>query len=190
MAWNPSYATASELAAWNSVDATADVAELTLAIGAASRAVDRAAGRQFGLTDVEGRVYSAEFDRSRWLIDIDDVMVLDDLVVTVGGDEVDYILGPPNSVANSRPYTRLTLPTGRPSGLVVVTARFGWAAVPDAVKLATLLQAARWFSRRESPGGPVTSQRVDDVSVSWAARDLDTDVAAAVAPYRKVWGAV
>lgn len=190
MAWNPSYATASELAAWNSVDATADVAELTLAIGAASRAVDRAAGRQFGLTEVEDRVYSAEFDRSRWLVDIDDVMVLDDLAVTVGGDEVDYILGPPNSVANGRPYTRLTLPTGRPSGAVTVTARFGWAAVPDAIKLATLIQASRLFARRDATSGPLSSQRVDDVSYSWAATDLDADVTAAVAPYARVWGAV
>jgi hypothetical protein len=191
MAWNASYATAVELAAWNiDADAVTDVAELDLAIGAASRAVGRAAGRQFGLTDVEDRVYSAEFDRNRWVVDIDDVMVLDDLTVTVGGVEADYILGPPNSVVNGRPYTRLTLPTGRPLGLVTVTAQFGWPVVPDAIKLATLIQASRLFARRDATSGPLSSQRIDDVSYSWAATDLDSDVAASVAPYRRVWGAV
>ena len=43
---------------------------------------------------------------------------------------------------------------------VKVTARYGWTTVPDAIKLATLIQANRLFARREDTYGPLTRKPV------------------------------
>jgi hypothetical protein len=207
MAWSPIYASADDLAAWLAeADPVADAAELALAVEAASRAIDQATGRQFGLVVApEPRYYTAEFDRTlgQWIIDIDDLQTTAGLIVAVdnGGDDfysesiTAYSLSPANAVPNGRPWTRITVkssslvkPNGRHNG-VRVTALWGWSSIPDAIKLATLTQASRLYDRRESPSGPLSSKKVDDVSYGWRATDLDTDVATAVAPYRKVWAA-
>jgi len=205
MAWSPTYSSGDDLAAWlNNADPVADAAELALAVETASRAVDRATGRQFGLVAApEIRYYTAEYDRNlcRWIVDIDDVMTTVGLIVALDNDNdgiteatvTAYALGPIN--ATNRPWTRIeVLPNApvKPNGTrhgVKVTARWGWTAVPEAIKLATLTQASRFYARRESLSGPLQSKKVDDVSYSWGATELDDDVATAVAPYRRVWAA-
>jgi hypothetical protein len=52
------------------------VTAVVLAIEAASRAVDKACNRRFGLVaSPEARIYTAEYHRTlgRWVIDVDDV---------------------------------------------------------------------------------------------------------------------
>lgn len=57
-------------------------------------------------------------------------------------------------------------------------------------KLATLIQAARLYERRNNTAGPLSSEKVDDVAYGYGAMtELDTDVAASIAPYRKLWAA-
>jgi hypothetical protein len=207
MAWSPQYVTVGELEDWISDAAGTHTAELTLAIEAASRAVDKATGRQFGLLpSAEDRWYTAEYDRNtcRWIVDIDDLMTTVGLVVQVDNDGdgiaessvTDYTLSPVNAAANGRPWTRVEiLPKSavKPNGLrtgVKVTARYGWTTVPDAVKLATMIQASRLFARRDDVYGNLTGKDVDDVAYRWSASSgLDDDMLTTVGPSRRIWAA-
>lgn len=72
-----------------------------------------------------------------------------------------------------------------------MSAQWGWTNVPNAIKQATILQGARLYERRNAVFGPLTRKDVDDVSYQWGSTvELHADVAAVVAPYRRVWGAV
>lgn len=204
MPWQPSYATAAELASRLSVPDTD--AELAMATEAASRAIDGYAGRQFGLlSSSEFRWYTAEWFRDRWIIDIDDLMTEASLTIEVDNDQdgapeaevTAYRLNPVNNAAIGRPWTRVEIlpasavkPNGRPNG-VRIGARWGWTNVPQPIKLATLMQAALFYERRRNVSGRLTSERIDDVAYTYgSASDLDTDVAAMVDPFRKLWIAV
>ncbi|MGJ6124698.1 hypothetical protein QN239_19205 [Mycolicibacterium sp. Y3] len=103
-----------------------------------------------------------------------------------------YLLTPRNAVSVGRPYTRIEiLPSSsvKPDQHgVQVTARWGWSAVPETIKIATLIQAGRFWERRTNPGGALASERVDDIQRDWstaASQDLDPEVLAMVKPYRK-----
>lgn len=177
----PDYCSPAELAAWLSDTEDADMAG---ACAAASRAIDHACNRQFGVTDTaESAKFTAEYWRGTTFVDIDDTFDTD---LTVTGVDT-FTLYP----LRRTPYTQIQIP-GRVGGLVEVTAVWGWPAVPDAIKQATLIQAARFWERRETPGGALTSEQVDDVRRGWAATaaDLDTDVSVAIAAYRRIWAVV
>ena len=205
MAWAPSYTTSEDLAAFVRIGDTADDTQLGLAIAAASRAIDQACDRQFGvLTTAAARYYTARWDvrRCRWRVAIEDLMSTTGLVVAVdsAADETyadtvtAYRLEPVNAAADGRPWTDLVVSpssTVQPSCLehgVRVTALWGWSAVPPAVEEACLLQASRLLSRRDSPHGVAGSPETGS-EVRLLAR-LDPDVAVALRPYRRVWGAV
>ena len=66
---------------------------------------------------------------------------------------------------------------------VRVTARWGWTATPQAVKQATILQAARIFTRLDSPLGVAGFGEMGAMRVS---RFLDPDVDALLKPYRRI----
>lgn len=203
MAWAPDYVTATELKSFLRITDTVDDAELGFAITAASRAVDNSANRQFGVVAAaEQRFYTARYDRRRmrWVVVIDDLMsttnfaavVLDSSGATVG-TITDYVLEPRNSAQRSRPWTQMMirptsayLPTGQ-TDEVAVTALWGWSAVPTAVKEATLLQASRFFARRNAPFGVAGSPDVGS-EVRLLAR-LDPDVAVSLANYVRWWAA-
>ncbi|KUH73190.1 hypothetical protein AU184_04690 [Mycolicibacterium novocastrense] len=206
MPWQPSYASAAELAGWLGVD---EDPELALATEAASRAIDQATGRQFGLlSSSEFRWYTSGWFRDRWIIPIDDLMTNASLLVEVDNDQdgtpeaeiTDYRLTPVNAAANGRPWTRIeVLPSSqvKPNGLhhgVRVSARWGWTNVPSAIHYACLVQAARFYDRRHNVGGTLAKQRVDDVEYGWDAsatgQELDPDVLASIAGYRRLWGAM
>jgi hypothetical protein len=205
MAWRPDYATTDELAAFVRIDDSLDDAQLALAIAAASRAVDRASNRQFGLLAAPApRFYTAQWDRKRcrWYVVIDDLMTSTGLSVAFDENEdetyssaiTDHRLQPANAAAEERPWTELAIlpaSTVQPTTLtdgVRVTAQWGWTAVPTAIKEATLLQASRLLARRDSPYGVAGSPDAGS-EVRLQAR-LDPDVAVALGPYRRVWGAV
>ncbi len=196
MPWAPAYASAAELAGHLGI--TTDP-QMALATEAASRAIDKAAGRQFGLlSSSEFRWYPAEYFRGTWIADIDDLMTTAGMTVesvdrqgNPAGALTDYILTPRNAPAKGRPWERLEILAGSPAHGVQVTARWGWTEVPAPIKLATLIQAAALYERRRNINGPITSERVDDVSYSYAtATDLDADAAGMVAPFRRSWVAV
>lgn len=209
MAWAPDYASVAELAALVRIDDAIDDAQLALAVSTASRMIDGPAGcgRQFGqVASAEARYYTARWDRRlvRWVVDIDDLMTATGLAVAVDAlgdgtyaDAIDVAytgLRPGNAAPKGEPWTSLSvLPTSpvQPctrAESVRVTARWGWTAVPTTIKQATLLQASRLLARRDAPFGVAGSPEAGS-EVRLLAR-LDPDVAVAVSPYRRWWGAV
>lgn len=204
MSWAPDYATLTEAKNFVRVSDTDDDVEIQLALTAASRAVDRATNRQFGQSAApEDRFYTAVWDRKlrRWVIRIDDLMTVSGLTVhydTDGsGDYADMIddfqLRPVNAAAEGRPWTEIvvrptstTTPGNAESG-VEVHGTFGWSSVPATIKSATLLQASRFLSRRDSPFGVAGSP--DTGSEMRLLPKLDPDVALQVRPYYRWWGA-
>jgi len=208
MAWAPAYATVDELRSFIADGSTGSDTELALAIEAASRSVDRICNRQFGMTDApQTRTYAAQYDHitsafgparcwggphRRWVIEIDDLMTVDGLVVQTndGATITDYLPAPVNAVLGGRPWTKLLLGQGvsiPPGAQVVVTGTFGWSAVPDTIKLATLIQASRLFARRHAPFGIAGDPQVGQMRLL---ERLDVDLATSVQPYVRTWGAV
>lgn len=198
MAWAPDYVTVAELKAYLRIGDAIDDIELASAVAAASRAVDQAANRQFGLVAApEARRYTARWDRriQRYVVDIDDLMTVTGLTIsTADGAITGYDFQPVNAGADSFPWLRFVVQTEsaiKPStdqDAVTVTARFGWTAVPAAVKQATLLQASRFFKRRDAPFGVAGSPEVGSELRLLA--KVDPDVAVVLAPYVRWWGAV
>lgn len=200
MAWAPDYITAEELKAYVRISDAVDDVQIALAVTAASRAVDRHTSRQFGLVAApEARTYTKRWDRTRrrYVCDIDDLMTITGLAITaVQGPITGYALKPGNAPANGRPWTLLVLdptPTISPTPWVTVedditvTARYGWTAVPDAVKQATLLQASRLLTRRQAPFGVAGSP--DLGSELRLLAKVDVDVAVVLGPYIRWWSA-
>lgn len=200
MAWAPDYVTAAELKAYLRISDTVDDVQIALAITAASRAVDRCASRQFGLVAApEARTYTSRWDRirRRYVCDIDDLMTVTGLTITnTQGSVTGYTLKAGNAPAKGRPWTLLVLdpqPTIHPTPWVTleddvtVTARFGWTTVPDPVKQATLLQASRFFTRRNAPFGVAGSP--DLGSELRLLAKVDVDVAVVLGPYIRWWAA-
>jgi hypothetical protein len=158
--WKPDYITLSDLKNFLHISPTdtQDDAEFSLWITAASRAADRRAGRQFGQLDAPAiRTYRrAPFwdpDACMWVWEIDDVQ--DVTALTVGGQALataGATMLPDNAPADGDPYTQVGL-TSWSSGPLVVSARWGWSAVPAQVKAAVRLQCNRWNFRRDAPAG-------------------------------------
>jgi hypothetical protein len=141
--------------------------DLRLAITAASRAIDEATYRYFGLGDdpLEYRWYTPN---ARWMLEVDDIADFALLQLDLNGDgvfetdlvrDVDFFLEPLNAPAKGKPYERLVMnqsrrwcgwPQRRRS--VQLVAQFGWPQVPAGVKEATGILAARLVRRaRETP---------------------------------------
>lgn len=197
MAWAPDYVTAAELKAFLRIGDAVDDVQVALAITAASRAVDRATNRQFGLVAApEERTYTARYDRDRcrWVVEIDDLMTVTGLEITTEAGTVDgYALQPGNAEFEARPWTRLVvdpdsavIPNADEDG-VTVAARYGWTTVPVAVQQATLLQASRLFKRRDAPFGVAGSPELGSELRLLA--KVDPDVEVVLGPYRRWWAA-
>lgn len=198
MAWAPDYVTASELKSYLRITDTDDDAEVALAITAASRAVDRATNRQFGVVGApEERRYEPRWDRRRelYVVEIDDLMsttglaVVDDegtelaALATVG--DGGYRLEPVNAPQKGRPWTQFVTTTS--ADWWDVTAPWGWTAAPAPIGQATLIQSSRLFKRRDAPFGVAGSP--DLGSELRLLAKVDPDVEVVVAPYRRWWGA-
>lgn len=199
MAWAPDYASSSELKAFLRIDDSVDDTEVGLALTAASRAIDQSAGRQFGVVDsAEDREYEALWDRRQclYIVEIDDLSTKTGFVVTDwNGDTVaeevtdgdgGYRLEPRNALALGKPWTRFVLPSVATTWFTV-TGSWGWAAVPDPIKAATLLQSNRFLKRRDAPFGVAGSPEMG--SEVRLLNRIDPDVELIIAPYRRWWAA-
>lgn len=200
MTWAPDYLTSDDLKAYLRISDTADDAQIALAVTAASRAVDRATNRQFGLVaTAEARSYTKRWDktRRRYVVDIDDLMTVTGLTIAnAQGAITGYSLKSANAPSKGRPWTLLVLdptPTISPTPWVTVedditvTAKYGWTTVPVAVQQATLLQATRFFKRRGAPFGIAGSPDVGSELRLLA--KVDPDVAVVLGPYVRWWAA-
>lgn len=195
MAWAPDYVTLVAQKAFMRITDADDDAEISVNITAASRAIDDHCNRQFGKTDApEQRLYTAwyDYERCRWVVDIDDLQTAVGLVATVAdvGTIDAYTLEPVNAVAKGQAYTRLAVKatsTARPTGAVneiAITANpWGWTAFPVAVTQAARLQASRFGSRRNSPYGIAGTP--DQGSEMRLLSRVDPDVGVSLRAYRR-----
>ena len=196
------YATVSDLRSYLQMGtATAGTAHpddgfLQAALDTAAQAVDQFCGRKF---NVAGTAVTTRYLSPDWSSRV----ALPDHVgtVTLAGDydndgvfeqsitgwveQTENDEGVPWSIVK---MTTESLPTGK--NRVQASATWGWAAVPSAVTTATLIQAARYYKRRESPFGTIgSSDMVGTVRLPWRST-LDPDVQVMLQPYVKGWVAV
>ena len=199
MALGDSYAALAAAKAYLRVEDTQDDAQIERALSSASRAVEQFCGRQFNdAGSATERVFRPLTETVAW---VDDFSTTDGLVIAADtGDTgtydttiTDYTLHPLNGVSYegvpgfayhkielASPSTWFRPHATRPS--LQVTARWGWASVPDAVEHATLMLAAKMFGRRSSPHGAAVVGAGE--FVFRVSRQTDPDVAEMLAPYR------
>lgn len=198
MALFPDYCTLAELRSFVRISDAADTGEdthLSAAITAASRAIDHTTRRQFGLVAAPAARYYTPYvsDVYGRVIDIDDLMTTTSLVVKTDLDDdhvyentiTAYRLWPLNAAGNSKPWTRLAFDTTASvsgnTGSVEVTASWGWTSVPATVKEAALIQASRFYKRKDSPYGVAGADAMGN-SIRLLAR-VDPDVYTMLLPY-------
>lgn len=183
--------------------ATASAAQKQTCINVASRAIDAYCDRQFWLNPTAiARTY---MPKSLYSITVDDIGTTDGLIVATdaSGDGTfetvwttgDYQLLPYNAPYDGpepEPWTCIravgahTFPWLAGTYLrrvdrIQITARWGWPAVPEAVRQATLIKAAQIFHRKNSPQGVMAFDEFGAVRVG---RGEDGDVTRLLAPYR------
>lgn len=200
MAWKPTYATDAEVADIILQVTGLDESDawIPLVNAAASRAVDSHTNRQFGQLDTATELIIPDVayrpDRGRYVVPIPDLMTTTGLVIEVAGQTVadGYRLEPSTAAIDGKPWTRLALPIGASYSWypdepeAAVTARWGWSAVPSAVKAAELMQVQRFFMRRGSPFGVAGSPDVGSELRLLA--KVDPDVAVMLADYVRPTG--
>lgn len=213
MTWAPDYCTVPDVKGYLRISDTADDVLLGLWVTAASRAVDKNCGRQFGqVATSEDRVYEAHFDShiGCWVVEVDDLY---GSTITVTGPDshaiTDFEFGPVNALVKGKVYERLLLTrpvsAAFPGGwwgwpyatvvqsnrqrvkVTVSSAQWGWPSVPPAVKVATMLQAARLSARRDAPFG-VAGSPADGSEVRLFAQ-LDPDLVTSLAAFKRNWWA-
>jgi len=190
MAWEPDYVTTAEVKSYLRITDDDDNALIGIWATTASRAVDTFCHRQFGSVDVvEDRTYHTAWDRliGSWTTEIDDLQSVVALEVAdgVGTLLADYELGPTNAEQKGKPFTRIITSTPGP---LVISGLWGWAEVPAAVKNATLIQAARFAARRDSPFGMAGSPSEGTEQRLLATLDPDLKTALG-SKYRREWWA-
>lgn len=195
------YISTSELADWMSIDDSDDDTLLEAACTAASRAVESWCNRVF-TTDAAAtaRTYRVA---DPYLAHVDDFYTTSGLIVaTDTGDTgtysttwtitTDYILEPSGALNNGQTwvYDRIAavgsyyFPSGRRPRLQV-TAKWGWAATPDAIVEACYIKAARLFRRKFSPEAGAGFDAGTGFSVPLIRVNVreDPDVVSLLAPY-------
>jgi hypothetical protein len=176
---------------------TVDDAMLSIAINAASRQIDGECDRVFYQSS-GSRLYVPE---SSVLVNTDDIRTVTKLETSSGDGftveipATDFQLEPLNGVAGGipGPFTRIRA-TGAflfpvfsqrsvnlDEATVRVTGGFGWAAVPDAIKQATILLSIRIFKRLDSPLAVAGFGDLGAIRVS----RTDPDVMALIHPYAR-----
>jgi hypothetical protein len=174
---------------------TVDDAWLTICINAASRAIDNLCERVFYQTSAT-RVYAPN---DNFVTEIDDLVSITTLKTSTNVDGVfdqtwqvkDYQLEPLNGIAGGIPSPATLVravndywfPTAGQEATVQIVGVFGWAAVPDAVEQACLLQSARYYKRADSPMG--VAGFGDGMGVIRLSR-IDPDIATLLEPYQRI----
>lgn len=170
---------------------------LELAITTASRMLEGICNRRFYQdAGVSARVFTALNDD---LCFVDDISTTTGLIVKTDPQltgtfsqtwaATDYQLEPLNNIIDGQswPTTQirgvkfLEFPRFENRAGVQVTARWGWAAIPDAVKSAGIIQSVAVFKAAEAPFGAMGLAETGIIRV----RAIHPTAAALVAPYRR-----
>jgi hypothetical protein len=153
---------------------TSQDTDLTSALSAASRSIDKTTGRRFWLDPaVTQRVYNPRGkvvrDEDGETLLVADIGSTTGLIVETGpaGGPWTAVTGyetvPDNALGDGKPITGLLRPNGvwtwasGSTTRVRVTARHGFPAEPPDITEASYLQATRLFKRRNSPEGVMGS---------------------------------
>lgn len=197
------YATLAELKTFVGIPTadTADDAALQVALDSSSAQVDAYCDRVFTAdTSVTTRDYMVT-DTGR--LEVDPISTLTGLVLSSddNGDgtfettwaATDYRVEPINAAAAGVPWDRIValgtrwFPKNAYRPTVRITAKFGWpgGTVPQAVKLACLIQASRLFKRKDAPFGVAGS--VEFGSEMRLLNEVDRDAQNLLRPYRRNW---
>jgi hypothetical protein len=190
------YATLSQVKAALRITDQIDDSLLNTSIDAASRWVDGWCGRTF--TKASGTATKDYVPSGRM-----EPLFVNDLttVVSIRIDEdldrtfttllntIDFQLEPVNgSFGNGFPFYIIRpqedgyWPTSYGRATVRVQATYGWPAIPEAVREATILQASRLYTRLDSPLGIAGFGDMGAMRVSFKG---DPDVTMLLAPYRR-----
>lgn len=200
MAITNGYATLTEIKNSLRITDTLDDTQLEMAVESASRLIDGYAQRSFYNGGTATRVFASN---NTYQVYVDDLQSagtvafssLDNGTYDISLSSTDYQLYPLNGVVGGLtgwPYTELVLAgnylttnygfvTGSGRANVQITGVWGWAAVPIAIKQATIIQAARIYKRADSPLGVAG---FGDLGVMRVSSGLDPDVRQLVDPYR------
>lgn len=173
-------------------------ADITVALEAASRGIDRLCRRRFYPdTDANQIRYYQPLNGTVY---VDDLITLTALATddygygaytTTWTLNTDFTLAPDNAVADGEPWRTIethplgahTFPNSYPRG-VKVTGKFGWTAPPSQVVAATTILAARLMRRsREAPFGIVTVGI--DTGTAMRIGQTDPEVPFLLAPYMR-----
>ena len=186
MVWKPDYVILADAKIYLRIADAVDDTELAVAITAVSRLIDTACNRQFGqLAAPAARTFRRapllNQETGLWELEIDDVQDTTGLLVNgVAYASSGATLLPDNAPADGVPYTRIATTVwpiaSYPGAPVsnVITARWGWTAVPAAVPMAARLQLNRLGFRRDAPQGVAGSP--DQGSELRMLAKLDPDV--------------
>jgi hypothetical protein len=193
MAITNGYCTLADVKAALRITDSVDDSLLEMAVESASRLIDGYACRYFYNAGTATRDFVAE---DSYLTIIDDLISLTELKTTdeIGSEYVtwnpdDYQLRPVNgkqdglivSFTSILSTDDLLFNIKGEQALVRVTGVWGWAAVPIAIKQATIIQASRIYKRLDSPLGVAG---FGDLGAIRVGRALDPDVEQLVMPYR------
>lgn len=165
------YVSADQLKSSRSLTGNFQDEDVTAALAATSRAIDKICHRRFWLDadNTSVRYYTA--DQRDWL-EIDDLVNLNTVAVDLDGSltyatpwtaNTNFFLEPLNAAADGEPWTSLRVNPNGGSWLpcyrwnqirgVRVTGQFGWAEVPDAIVQATTIIAGRVLQAARTPSG-------------------------------------
>lgn len=197
MALTNAYCTLQEVKNALAIEDPQDDLSIEAAIMSASRMIDDYTGRFFYRDGTQAspvvRYYTA---KDWWTTNVDDIIYISEIATDDNFDQLyttvwstsDYMVEPVNNPRRGWPWTRLLaigayiFPFNLPQS-VRVTGVWGWTAIPEEVKMACRLQAARFFVRRQSPFGIAGSPEIGTVRLS---SRLDPDVELLLKPFRKV----
>ena len=161
----PSYVTPAEAEAYFRSTVTADLVEIEAAVEVASNAVDYYTHRSFVVpTAATTRSFVA---LAGSLAKVDDIanttgLVIVDNASTLAAADYQLETSPgrtarPDPAGLERPFAYIRRLSGSwncdDEATLVITARYGWPAVPDAVKLATKMLAKDLLSARDTRFG-------------------------------------
>lgn len=201
MAITNGYCTLSDVKSAFRITDSVDDAMLEIAIESASREIDGYCERIFYNAGTATRVY---VPTDTFYVETDDIISITTLKTSSNGSAFDttwsasgdYQLEPLNGVSGGlvgHPSTRIRaigsylFPLWDPKNVnsheatVQVVGRFGWNAVPVAIKQATIILASRLFKRLDTPLGV----SFDELGALRVGR-IDPDVEKLVGPYKKV----
>lgn len=172
-------------------------------IEAVSRRIDDECHRRFWIdTSAQTRYYTPKAADYLFVEDIASTDSDVTVAIDVNGDGTtentftasDFNLLPYSANGDGLPYQKIevtptgsySFPTGIPKG-VTVNAKFGWPAVPPAIKQATLLQSERLFKRFATPLGSESMTSLGRMTLTIPS--LDPDVEILISRYIKpTWG--